>query len=352
MEQEIEKVLHEIIAHKQAISNGFRVSKDAFYVKFHTEIEVLIAEYQTASTNYNAALDKLYTQLENRRQAITAEFAFSPPADVSDALNAVRPKYESIHQQSNEYTNSLARAKQEAQRILRLHEVRTFIDTIGYSSELTKIARLETKKTEAGKITQILKAQITEKLTAIEDLKCKLNDEEKGALKVNEYLNHFFGHQFLTLKAIANTDASTGTKQIRFEIMRGEQKAFNLSEGECSLIAFCYFMAKLNDVGTSDKKPIIWIDDPISSLDGNHIFFVYSLLRAEIVDKKNFAQLFASTHNLEFLKYLKRLNGKDEQSRDYQKAWFVVERENETSSIKMMPKYLKEYITEFNYLFH
>lgn len=349
LEHDIKQVLGEINTHKQAVSNGFRISKDTFYTKFNAEIEALMAKYQSASMNYNATLDELSKQLDNRKQAITIDVAFSSPTDVSSGIEDVRTKYVTICSQSNEHTNSLESSKREAQKTLRLHEVRTFVDTVGYSAEITKIEELKTKKTEASSATQIIQAQIAEKQSAIEDLKRKLNDEEKGALKVNDYLNHFFGHQFLTLRAI--TDMSTGTKQIRFEIMRGDQRAFNLSEGECSLIAFCYFMAKLNDIGTDGKQPVIWIDDPISSLDGNHIFFVYSLLRAEIVDKKAFEQLFISTHNLEFLKYLKRLNGKDEHDHGYEKAWFIVERENDSSTIKVMPKYLKEYVTEFNYLF-
>ena len=63
-----------------------------------------------------------------------------------------------------------------------------------------------------------------------------------------------------------------------------------------------------------------------------------------------------STHNLDFLKYLKRLNGKyfdtDGKQKDYQKGYFVVVRRDKTSTIGIMPKYLKEYVTEFNYLFH
>lgn len=88
----------------------------------------------------------------------------------------------------------------------------------------------------------------------------------------------------------------------RFEIIRNGEKAYHLSEGECSLIAFCYFLAKLQDVETKGSKPIIWIDDPISSLDSNHVFFVYSLINAEIIAKDEFEQIFISTHNLDFLK--------------------------------------------------
>jgi wobble nucleotide-excising tRNase len=73
-------------------------------------------------------------------------------------------------------------------------------------------------------------------------------------------------------------------------------------------------MAKLEDEKSKDKKLIIWIDDPISSLDSNHIFFIFSLIETVIAKPKIYKQLFISTHNLDFLKYLKRLSrpNKDE----------------------------------------
>ncbi|MBF4248587.1 hypothetical protein EA004_27030, partial [Vibrio anguillarum] len=95
---------------------------------------------------------------------------------------------------------------------------------------------------------------------------------------------------------------------------------------------------------TKDSKPIIWIDDPISSLDGNHIFFIYSLLNAEVVEKGKFAQLFVSTHNLDFLKYLKRLKDNyltaEGDKVKCQKAYFVVVRQDKKSTLQVMPSYL------------
>ncbi len=115
-------------------------------------------------------------------------------------------------------------------------------------------------------------------------------------------------------------------------------------------------MAKLEDIETKGVKPVIWIDDPISSLDGNHIFFVYSLIKIAIVDDEKFEQLFISTHNLDFLKYLKRLTGgfinKNSKFQSYERQFFLVVRQDKVATIQIMPKYLKEYITEFNYLFH
>ena len=70
---------------------------------------------------------------------------------------------------------------------------------------------------------------------------------------------------------------------------------------------------------------LIIVDDPISSLDSNHIFFVYSLINAEIFATQEFEQIFISTHNLDFLKYLKRIQSSKERS------YFLISRENEKS---------------------
>ncbi|MDF5810203.1 AAA family ATPase [Pseudomonas aeruginosa] len=53
-------------------------------------------------------------------------------------------------------------------------------------------------------------AQIAAKKTELEikDLKSQLKDESKGADKVNEYLNSFFGHNSLKLEAFENRRTS------------------------------------------------------------------------------------------------------------------------------------------------
>lgn len=174
----------------------------------------------------------------------------------------------------------------------------------------------------------------------------KLKSEGEACRRIKNILNHDFGHQALSLEPIeANT---TNGKEIKFEIQRNGTKAHNLSEGEQSLISFCYFLAKIQDDLDQNKKPIIWIDDPISSLDSNHIFFIFSLIEEKIVINQKFGQLFISTHNLEFLKYLKRLNGKKWGNIQF----FIVKRNFDSSAIFQMPIYMKNYFSELNFLFH
>ena len=172
-----------------------------------------------------------------------------------------------------------------------------------------------------------------------------MSDEQAGADKINKYLKSYFGNNTLDFRAVEGNKSE-------FKIYRNGNEANNLSEGECSLMGFCYFMAKLQD---ADRASIIWIDDPISSLDSNHIFFIFSLIDSELFDAKElkYYQLFISTHNLEFLKYIKRLKAISDGRIDENKKvnLYLIEKDENGSRIKDMPKFLKSYTTEFNYLF-
>ena len=341
----LNKIQQEILS----VSDILSFENNKFYSKFHNSLNRLAVLRDRILGQYIESLNSLKEQLDSRANDIITTGKFIPPYDVSARLLKIFDFYDSIRRESNAYTDTLATDQSNSKTALRLKEVHDFVKNIQYEDEVKNIGKLKDELDEKIEIGKAISDKIRDQIALIESKQRLMNDEEKGALKVNEYLNNYFGHDFLTLKAVEDQDTITNGKKIRFEIVRSGSKAHHLSEGECSLIAFCYFMAKLEDIETKGKKPIIWIDDPISSLDGNHIFFIYSLINSEIVASQEFEQLFISTHNLDFLKYLKRLPGALNKN---QSRYFITIREGEKSRIKMMPKYLKDYVTEFNYLFH
>ncbi|MES9977465.1 MAG: AAA family ATPase, partial [Candidatus Thiodiazotropha sp. 6PLUC5] len=356
LEKDIEGVIARIDAEKNTVSSALSIDKSCFYSKFHERLNELEGALKGAVGKYIESLDALTSQLKDRKDNILSPISFVRPNDAADGLVASWALYEEIRGESDDFSNSLGKEQVKAKTALRLKEVSDYLVTIRYQEKLSFIEGLKSNHDESEQEKNRLEGDISQKERLIAAKKRELNDEEKGAKKVNEYLNNFFGHQFLSLEAKKDKVPGEESKRIRFEVIRDGKKAYHLSEGECGLLAFCYFLGKLDDIDTKDSKPIIWIDDPISSLDGNHIFFVYSLLNAEIVASGKYEQLFVSTHNLDFLKYLKRLNGQyfdvDGKQKNYQKGYFVVAREGKTSTVRVMPKYLKKYVTEFNYLFH
>jgi wobble nucleotide-excising tRNase len=345
LEKDIDALLLVIQQEIAELNDCLSINKTFFYAKYHNDIERLIAFRQYVVDSIKLELSKISEQLTNRKNDLLNTKIFTSIKNNSKRLEWCWQIFDNIRTQANTYSTLLEDEQSEAKRLLRLREVSDFANSIQYSTEALRIDGLKTIADTKSQEKAGIDLKIQNQIKAIEDKKRLMNDEEKGALKVNEYLNNFFGHDFLTLKALEEPD-QLGGKKIRFEIIRNGKKAHHLSEGECSLIAFCYFMAKLEDVETKGSKPIIWIDDPISSLDSNHIFFVYSLINSEIVAKQDLEQLFISTHNLDFLKYLKRLPFPKKTEK------FIVVREGTKSQIRLMPSYLKYYVTEFNFLFH
>lgn len=360
LRQALENLLGSIEHERSRVPDLLEIKNSDFYSNFTANLDSLAEQLSTLSASYRQSLDSIKKQVEKRRDDIFAPLEYQVPESVENDLNVVRDSYEQLRNESDQFTVSLSADQSKARAALRLHEVYTFISDIKYGDECTAIEALNEAMVKAEESKNTVKEKVDVKREKIAELKAQLKDESKGADRVNDYLNNFFGHQSLSLTAIEETpgDASSG---YRFEITRNDKKAFHLSEGECSLIAFCYFMAKLEDIDTKGNQPIIWIDDPISSLDANHIFFVYSLINAEIVtpekyedggelkERDRFKQLFISTHNLDFLKYLKRLPGALNKNKS---QYFIITRTDQTSDITLMPRYLKDYVTEFNFLFH
>lgn len=322
------------------------IDNSSFYSTYRKKLDDIKENFRTNALQYvnNLKFDRKI--LEKRLSDIFKPIEFVQKQDVSSNIEAVLLKLQETIDLSNEFTKSLSSNKLKAKESLRLNEVYLFLQNIKYQDELKKITRLKVIESDCSEKNIDAERNVKKTEDEIKVLKSELKDETKGADQVNEYLNDFFGHTEISLSSVESLDG------FRFEVIRHGIKAHHLSEGECRLVAFCYFIAKLQDIDTKGKKPIIYIDDPVSSLDSNHIFFVFSLINSEIIDSASFSQLFISTHNLDFLKYLKRLLPKDRDGNNLERKYFIIERNKQESNIRLMPNHLKNYVTEFNYLFH
>lgn len=350
-DEETEKLKRDLISFQKEISDeitkvpNLLPNKALFYAEFQNDAESILNRLQEEYDKYKTDLETIKGKIKEREENILqiSNFEFEPTFS-ADNFEVLKQSFSDLVEKNSKNAENLSSKQEIAKKELRLLEIKRFLDTIDYDKNLVEISKKEQIYEEEKRKVKQLNTLIEEKESERKSLETQLKDEKKGAEKVNFYLNNFFGHQNLTLEAITNES----DKSVKFEIKRDGRTAYHLSEGECSLVAFCYFMAKLDDIETSGHKPIIFIDDPISSLDSNHIFYVYSLIYSELFCKNKFEQIFISTHNLEFLKYLKRLQKSENSKREH----FIIHRNKENTEILLMPNYMKSYVTEFNYLFH
>ena len=343
LEEEIENTIELIMKEKDTYENLCPVKTEQVYSCFHKELAQLNERFEEEKEQYKNKLDEIIGFLNKKKKHITQILPPDFSIDLSDEFDEIFNSYNELLSKSNQYGEQIPDKRKTAQEILRLAEVDKYLLSINYRTLIDKISSLDQKQKEAKRLFESIQSEIEEVEKLIIEKRNMQKSEELGVLKVNEYLQDFFGCNYLSLKAKETT--TDGEIQVFFFVERNGECAYHLSEGERSLISFCYFIAKLEDNETLGKKPIIWIDDPISSLDGNHIYFVFSLLQMTILKKGLYEQLFITTHNLLFLKYLHRI-GKNANTQ-----YFLIERKGDISSIKSMPNYLKEHGTEFNYWF-
>ncbi|ELZ8907010.1 AAA family ATPase, partial [Campylobacter coli] len=328
---ELKKILQDI-----EYENFYSNYKDIF-IGLKEQLGVSIA-------NYNEELLKIEKKLTKKKKDVFTPIKLENTNDFSDEIFLILNKIENLCKENDEYTNKLSTNQDEAREKLRLNEVAKFAkdsDCFAIQDEIQNLKQ-NINTLEKSIATQNNKIDLLE--SRIEKYKEKLSNLETSTSNINKYLKSYFGHNMLELKVKKD---DKGQLNGEFEILRNGKQAKNLSEGECSLIAFCYFVASLKDANTKDKNPIIWIDDPISSLDNNHIFFIFSVIENEIVRKNSFEQFFISTHNLDFLKYIKRLkkskskqSKNDEKEYDFPQYYFIeksVKESMETSEVKKLP---------------
>lgn len=319
------------------ITNQLKSSN--FYTDYKDECEKLNTEFSSVIDSYFREIIKLENLLKTKQDNPYKNFIFENFEDHSKNISNMLDKIRDLINKNNDKTKNLETTKKETSEKIKFHIIAKFIKEINYLENLRNIEQIDIEINAFKANLTIKKQEIEENENKIEKLKNSMSSEQASADKINKYLKSHFGNNVLEFRALEENKAE-------FKIYRNGIEADNLSEGECSLVGFCYFMAKLQN---ADKKSIVWIDDPISSLDSNHIFFIFSLIDSELFENKDlkFNQLFISTHNLDFLKYLKKLKSASSKKANL----YIIEKNENGSQIKDIPKFLKNYTTEFNYLF-
>lgn len=268
------------------------------------------------------------------------------PETVSDALaNVTAYEYADQHKKiddllkiHNEQIGDMEATRQDAKSKLKKHSAARFYRENNIAAEEEKCVEIVANQARARRVRAAIDAQIQEK----ED---EIKEHSVAVAKLNDLI------------AILLTGSNISAVQLsesEFEFQRGTEPAVNLSDGERTAIAFAYFLLTLEDGGNDLGNTLVFVDDPISSLDSNHIYAVFALIIDRL--KGQCKQLFISTHNYEFLNLLKdeALNNK----RNFKAgcAGFLAQRSHDDqgesfAELVEMPKALRKFKSEYQFLF-
>ncbi|MFP5248539.1 MAG: AAA family ATPase [Acidobacteriota bacterium] len=167
----------------------------------------------------------------------------------------------------------------------------------------------------------------------------ELQRSSVAANQINDLLNRLLGPRISVEQA--------QDKRIRF--IRDGQPATNMSDGERTAIALAYFLVSLGRDGQRLEDQIIFIDDPICSLDANHIYDVAYLLMTSLTACR---QLFISTHNSEFFNTIKQ-EWTDRGKFKREHVAFLIHRDGDgVSQLLGLPAHLAKFRSDYHHVFY
>lgn len=295
---------------------------------------------------FNNSIDILATDVQRK---INAPFKVHEPTPLTEGLaGAVIDALEAVNEvidANNLIVSNFDEAKREAITRVKRHYVQEFVDKQEKLGTEVKRNRLKAQKDRLDRFTVAVTQQI-EKLQAL------ISQAQFGREEINRRLVSMLGSEAVQITVVPEG------KYERFQLVRkcgGVAK--NLSDGEKTAIAFCYFLTKLKELNPEQfKDAIIYIDDPISSLDANHIFQVTAAIRDAFFSQEqdgapwlaSCKQIFISTHNFEFFQLLRELkpNGPA-----HARLFLIKRISDKASTFGNMPDSLAKYTSEYHFLF-
>jgi wobble nucleotide-excising tRNase len=191
--------------------------------------------------------------------------------------------------------------------------------------------------------------KIEEKLEELSrDIKNKWGAMKNTSLaveKINTIAKEYFGKGQIYLEIMVSASGNNG-----YVLKRRTKIAKHLSEGERSILALIYFFVKLEEEGCDKSSCTVIIDDPVDSQDAIFLFRTYGLLKRQLKDTR---QLIIFTHNYEFFNLLRDWFISKEHKDQSQLCFISINKANEKQQLRIedLPDLLKDYKSEYEYLF-
>lgn len=285
--------------------SDIQVSIADFYPAYIKEATTIKEEIENIKKSYMIFLNNMKKALDDKQK-----YLFESRNEVEDEVPRsfydVEKKYKDIQKRNNE--SDIEVKKQKAIKKIRCHYVKQLIDEFDY---LSKKAEVETLRVEMNQREKEfddeksridgpggLKESITNILTEITDLQNQTKNESILADNINKKLSHMVSFKLEHFE----DSQSKGFYKVKDSNTNAIRDITELSTGEKNVIAFLYFLEKLDEVKETpvNKPRIIVFDDPMNSNDDGMQYLIIEELQKlmkKLLETDHFILL---THNKHF----------------------------------------------------
>lgn len=309
----------------------------------HTEIvKHFVQPYKEALKVYfevlNSNISKIRDKYRHPSSIIELEDSSSKLNVVNGIIAQANAIIEDFNKRLSKISQELSLIKTKFWNLLRIE----------YSQFLVDFIEQQTTFERKRKEIMASEKEYRDKMEAVSSL---IAEEQKKIINIDDaiiHINSMLIDMGITDFKIVKCDHEEGLYRI---VRENENKSIfrTLSEGERTIISILYFIETcqgLVDKSSTNKKRIIVIDDPVSSLSNIYVFNIGRLLRNLFYpelksDKENhqliinpkFEQVFILTHSLYFFYEMTEIV---EDKRHATQALFRVSKNEEGSKIEIM----------------
>lgn len=341
LKKSIDIVLKESDKIKNYIGDIELVDTDRFYEELRDNYEIDKNNLEEEKKHLLNQIDKIKKILMSKKEK-TNEVV---DLDLDLNTDSFIAKVESVKVhivKHNEKTKNLDKTLEESQNKIEKHYLASIFLPVEEGKKTIK--QLSKDIDELAKGIKKLKAQLKE------DISSK-SSAHKLCGDINSKLSSFLGRNEILFEVSQDNRS--------YLIKRNGKPAKNLSEGEKTAIALVYFLVSLKEEGIELSKLIVFIDDPISSLDSNSMFQASAFIEEEL---NKVEQLFISTHNMHFFKKMQSWLKKRENHKtgiNKKVEFFMikniiegdVENNQRSAKIENLDPLIKKNDSEYQYLF-
>lgn len=282
---------------------GVVLKVSEFYPEYIEKVNKINIDFKEKQSDILAFLSSLRDKTDDKLKELFEK---------SDVLKLQVP--ESFENEINQYNevvvennkSDLSNRKENSKNELRFNEIKKLLDDFKYNEENSKLEQLKVAYTtqkegldkENGKIDE-LKIEIEKLRSKIVDLQAKTKNEKILAEEINQKLRLYVNFDLEYLDEVGEE----GHYQVKCKNTGEYRDITQLSTGEKNIIAFLYFIQKLNEVDNpkSGLERIIVFDDPMTSNDDTMQYLIIEELNKLIsqLDNKQ-DKIIILTHNNHF----------------------------------------------------
>lgn len=291
---------------------------NCFYSEYTEEALELSKNFNNDKILVIDFLNKLYEACDNKQKEmfeISSKIEIKIPNSVENYINY----YNKLVVKNN--SGDIEVKQKESENALRYNEIKKLLEEFDYENEkyILSELKIEFEKDRAiinsknEKIEEINK-EITKIKQEIINLQAKTKNEKILAEKINKKLKLYVNFNLEYLE----DSSDEGFYMVRCKNTNDLRNVTQLSSGEKNIIAFLYFINKLNEINDKKLLPkLVIFDDPMTSNDDKMQYLIIEELCSLINNLKDDEKIIIMTHNNHFY-----LNIKYKYS-DYKKNIFL-----------------------------